>query len=96
MSDKRPFIELELGLVGNNSTIKLNGEDVSNWITRVEVEAAPGDLTTVKLTILPEEVRVKVNDERNVKFVCTGPDGEKEVEALQTIWELETGGRVDL
>lgn len=56
--EPRPVIELELNQVGQG-TIRLNGEDVSRWVSGVSLKAEVGELTVATLTI-PAPI-VKVN-----------------------------------
>jgi hypothetical protein len=71
---KRPKLEIEFGgpVIGSKSRVLLNGTDISRWVTGVELGGHVGDLATVTLHVLPDEVRARA---QIVKYVTTGEDG---------------------
>lgn len=70
----RPSFDIELGTVAHQSRVLMDGTDISQCVTCVEVEARVGDITKVTLSLIPDQVRLKT-EHRPVKFVATGNDG---------------------
>lgn len=71
----RPRFEIQAGTVAHNTRLWLNGEDISRWVTAYTVEAEVGSLTRVTLSVIPEEVRIRMPKPVRMKYVTTGEDG---------------------
>lgn len=71
----RPRFLIEANTVSWNTRLWMDGKDISHWVTAYSVEAEVGSLTKVTLSILPEEVRLRMPTPPRAKYVTTGQDG---------------------
>lgn len=65
-------VEITLGRMAATASVLIDGKDVSNCVTAIEVKAKVGDLTRVELSLLPESVRIATGRE-TVLFKETVP-----------------------
>lgn len=52
-------VHLQIGQVGRNNRILINGEDVSHMVVGVSVESSVDSISRVVLTLAPREVVVE-------------------------------------
>jgi hypothetical protein len=71
----RPRFEIQAGAVAHNTRLWMDGKDISHWVTGYTVEAEVGSLTKVTLSLIPEEVRIRMPRPVRMKYVTTGEDG---------------------
>jgi hypothetical protein len=71
-------ITVDLGPIGHNGKIELDGKDISKYVRSVTVTATAGEFTKASLELTPVAVRVRGNQIQAV----VSPELEEILEAL--------------